>query len=456
MDTGTSSTVLVLTYEFPPSAGGGVQRIAKLCTFLPAHGFEPWVICSEPVVGRPSDRTLAAEVAGMAVTRVAAPNPSESVARLLAPFKRIRSAISSRRARITVDEGVSPAHEISPPASARLARMVSDDDASWWSRRAVSAACDLGARSGAAAVLASGPPFSVLVAGGRIAEELGLPLVADMRDGWLTNPGAGTLSRRRKRRAARQQRRVLRMAAAVTCVSEPIATEARDAGACCVELIPNGYDAREMPRLAPVAGPTLRVAFMGRFYGVTDPEPFLTGLALAVSGTDTSPEVRFEVVGPGNARFESLAARLGLAGKVDVCGYLPHDEALARVACADIAVVLISDVAGAEAVYTGKLFEYLGMGIPVLVVGPREGAAASLVRQARAGWVVEPSQTEEIAALIRSLAQYKAAGEPVAVDSDRTVIEGFERGKQAAAFARILGEVCGQTEMKRSDERADG
>jgi len=436
MDNGTSSTVLVLTYEFPPAAGSGVQRIAKLCKFLPDSGIVPHVVCAEPPPGHPVDHSLDADVRRAEVTRLAARDPARAISRMMRPAKTVRSRLRPSR---TGNVGASAA---SPgvPASIRVARLISDDDASFWARSAVSAGVRVGRAAEVGAVLASGPTFSVLVAGARVAEQLGVPLVADMRDGWLTNPGTPSEGRRAER-ARRHQRLVMDSASVVTCVSGPIAEEATAAGARRVEIIPNGFDAEEMPAWDPVADATVRVGFMGRFYGLTDPAPFLRGLAEALAAASgQAPDVRLEVVGPPSERLDAVADALGVTEQVIHHGLLPHDEALALMARMDVGLVTIADVPGADAVYTTKLFEYLGMGLPVLVVGPGEGAAADLVCDAGAGWTVNPADTGALAELLRGLSVEKRGAGRVTTKPDLSIIKTFERRAQAERFATMISE----------------
>jgi glycosyltransferase involved in cell wall biosynthesis len=321
-----------------------------------------------------------------------------------------------------------------------MARLISDDDASFWARSAVSAGVRVGRAAEVHTVLASGPPFSVLVAGARVAEQLGVPFIADMRDGWLTNPGTPSGGRRAER-ARRHQRLVMESANVVTCVSGPIAEEVTAAGASRVEVIPNGFDAGEMPAWNPVADATVRVGFMGRFYGLTDPAPFLRGLAeAAASSSGQALDVCLEVVGPPSERLDAVADALGVTEKVTHHGLLPHDEALALMARMDVGLVAIADVPGADAVYTTKLFEYLGMGLPVLVVGPHDGAAARLVRDVGAGWTVTPAETAAVAELLRGLSVEKRSAGRVTTNRDLSIIKTFERRAQAERIATILSE----------------
>ena len=40
----TSVKVLMIAYEFPPTAAGGVMRTVKFCKYLPELGWEPHVL----------------------------------------------------------------------------------------------------------------------------------------------------------------------------------------------------------------------------------------------------------------------------------------------------------------------------------------------------------------------------------------------------------------------------
>lgn len=425
--------VVVVTHEYPPSAGAGVQRVAKLTRYLPEYGFEPVVVTSEPAWGRVTDEALAEEVASVSVVRLPARSVSASVARALSGIKQLRGRSGS--AASAGNAPVGGAAGASMPLSGRIARWVSvPDDAVRWARDAADAAVELGRASGAVAVFASGPPHSVLMAGERAARRLGVPFVADMRDAWSTNPGAWWPTSAHRRRSLSLESEVMSAAAAVTVVSAPIAAEARSHGARTVEVIPNGYDASDMVPLSPRSGATLHLAFMGRFYGLTDPAPLLEALSAA---REAGVDAVLHVIGPQTDRLTSLIAQYRLGDAVVIHGYLPHHEALAEVARSDAGLIVIADVPGAEAVYTGKLFEYLGMGLPVVVLGPLAGAASELVTELQAGWSVAYDDVPGLTTLIGQLAAEKVAG-GVRTQLDTSGVARYERKSQAEHFAQII------------------
>lgn len=167
-------------------------------------------------------------------------------------------------------------------------------------------------------------------------------------------------------------------------------------------LIPRA-EAAALPRAAPAApGPLRLVALgaMGRARGWP--------VALAALARTADRSIRLEIVGPftdGSATaFAAEAARLGLADRVVVTGALPRPAALARAATAHAALVLFAPgPANHEAALPHKLFEALGLGLPVVVAAVCRPAAA-LVRRTGCGLVVDSADPAAVAAAFDTLA----------------------------------------------------
>lgn len=429
--------VLIIAYEFPPSAGGGVQRVTKLARYLPESGWRPYVLTGTPVPGRPVDETLLEQVADVRITRVPSTDPSSAIARVLAPIKRLRRRPADTSPGIS---GGATSGAAGTPFSTRAVRAVWLDPAALWARRVPSAAKRLHQEIGFDAVLASGPPHSALVAGARAATALGVPFVADVRDPWRGNPGyRWPDSARKDARSLALEREVMTSAAAAVTVSDPITAEALEMGARHAITVPNGFDPADLPHWEPQGGP-LRIAFMGRFYGSTDPTPFFDGVALAVRRGGPASDLVIDVLGQMSAFVKGAVSSRGLEEHIVYHGFRPHAEALRIVSAADAGLVALTDHPGAEANYTGKLFEYLGMGLPVLLVAPSRGVAAALVRDAHAGYAIPYGDTEAVADALDEMAAAKAAGtgHHRPVDS---VVAAFDRRRQAARIAALLDSV---------------
>ncbi len=448
-----SGTVLIMTYEFPPAGGSGVQRVAKFARYLPGFGWRPVVLTSDfrRGQGKLADDTLLADVAGVPVVRLPARNVSALAARSFVPVKKARGAL--RRGRTST--GVAPAGADAPPSrldaapagpvagrkappvSSRIPLLFSLDDAALWARNARSRGVVLGRQRDVRVVLASGPPFSVLVAGEAVARELGVPLVADMRDGWRDNPLAWYPSAAARRRALRAELSVLASAAAVLMVSPGTAMEAVELGGRDVRVLPNGFDPADIAPWAPLEGGPLRLVFMGQMYGgLTEPWDLFRALA-QVRAERPDLEVRLEIVGHIGEHIRAAAEGQDLSSVVEFSGYLPHAEAIERVAAADVALVIVADRPGARGVVTGKLFEYFAVGLPVLALAPLNGDAAHLVTVNDAGWTLAPHDVDAIAARIVALADDKRRG-VVHRGASPGAVAKYERRALTGQLAAIL------------------
>jgi len=115
------------------------------------------------------------------------------------------------------------------------------------------------------------------------------------------------------------------------------------------------------------------------------------------------PDVKYLVVGEGSdrPRLEELAARLGLQSQVCFLGRLPLSEVVELYNLADLFVMLSReeppDVEGFGLVF----LEAAACGLPS--IGGRSGGIPDAIDEGKSGWLVDPRNTEEIAATIIDL-----------------------------------------------------
>jgi glycosyltransferase involved in cell wall biosynthesis len=174
---------------------------------------------------------------------------------------------------------------------------------------------------------------------------------------------------------------VVRDAAAVVCVSEPLARDTvalLGADPARTLVIPNTFDTGSFTvRETPLSAETL--LSVGRLVDVKGHRVLIEALALLAPDR---PDLRLRVVGEGPERdsLEALAARLGVADRVTFLGALDRERLAAEYRSADL-FVLPSLREGFGVV----LLESLASGTPVVatasggpqgIVGPAEGELA--------------------------------------------------------------------------------
>jgi len=131
--------------------------------------------------------------------------------------------------------------------------------------------------------------------------------------------------------------------------------------------------------------------------------------------------------------------KLGLDDMVEIRGYLPHRESLSHLIAADILLLIIGSGHGTEAVYTGKIFEYLAAHKTILCLA-NDGVASRLIREAQAGTIVPP---DDISAISNALGQlYKSwADQTLKIAPDLSVVARFNRQLQTRQLADILNKI---------------
>ena len=408
---------------FPPAGGGGVQRSLKLATFLPALGIETHVLAPDDPKWIHRDDELEPPTQAW-VHRVPYVGP-----RARRPAEELHGRTGLERVRLR--------------ASLGLRRALVPDASVLWNATAIPAAIRIVRRERIDVVLTTSPPGSVHFVGAAAKRATGVPWVADLRDSLAAHPHRRVESRavRVKEGSDRALARVVaRSADAIVAVSDAIAAEARALGARGpVVTIANGSDFEDFAGLPYRRGGRLRVTHTGSFFGKRDPRPFLE--ALATSGVDAV--ARF-VGGFRSADWEWVLQR-GLANRVEVVPYVPRRRSLELQRDSEALLLLIPEADGrGRGVLSGKVFEYLAAERPIIAAVPPDGAAAELLRETGAAFVVAPGDVEGMRAALRELDARFRAGTLDGTALTPALRERLSRRARVEELAELLRGVAGR------------
>ena len=409
---------LLIAYYFPPLAGSGTFRPLRLARYLPRHGWEITVITVDPRIRVLKDARLADEVPPeVSVVRTATLEPRN----LLLALRKLGLRSLSRR----------------------LERLcyVPDDQRGWVPFAVRAASRVLRERSHDVVISTSGPVSAHLV-GYRVSSRL--PWVADFRDEWTTNPYLDYPTAWHERLNRRLERQVLTTADRVVCVSEPwlnnlhglVPHQPREK----FRVHPNGYDAAHFTDAPAPAPEKFNIVYTGTFYGHRSPAVFIEAVRRVLAqGRIPAVDLRIELMGHTSG-LVSLAELP--AGVLQVIGQRPYHDARQRLERA-AALLLVVPAAGGVGNHTGKLFNYLASGRPILALAPDGNVAAELIRDSRSGVVVAPDDVDAVAsALVELYDRWRQRR--LLPDQDRRIVARFEADTQAAAWARMLDELVGE------------
>jgi glycosyltransferase involved in cell wall biosynthesis len=367
--------VLLVTMYFPPAGGGGVQRSLKLAQYLPALGIETHVLAPDDPKWVHRDPELRVPTqAWIHRARYIGPRARK-------PAEELRAAEGFERALVQ--------------AQVTARRLLLPDASVTWNLTAIPAAIRIVRREGIDAVITTSPPPSVHFVGAAVQRATGVRWIADLRDPLVANQQRRddtTAARAREAANEKVARLVVRRADALTCVSEAIAAEVRGLDArATVRVISNGCDFDDFAGVEYRPAARFRITHTGSFFGKRDPRPFLQ----AFHDADLDAVARF--VGDFRSSDREWAASLDLGDRLELVDYLPHAESLRVQRDSEALLLLIPDAGGrGKGVLSGKVFEYIAAGRPILAVVPPDGAAAELIRETGSGVVVAPDDVAGI------------------------------------------------------------
>ena len=289
-------------------------------------------------------------------------------------------------------------------------------------------------------IIATSPPEMAFFVARTLARRTGTPWVADFRDLWFRDMRLHQ-SRLASWLSGPVNRWLVKSASALVTVSRGLQERLASYLGREVLVSYNGYAESERNVAADTRvwdDGRLHVVYTGRMYpGKRDPEPLFRVLSSLRQG---SSRLCVDFYCFDDPWLHSLIAKHRVQEWVTVHGFVPHRESLAVQRAADVLLFLDWTDPQADGVLTGKLFEYLGSGRPILSLGARKDTeAARLIAETQCG--VTLTSDEEIAGFVRDLLH---SSRPSAVES--TSVARFSREKQAR---QLLAAFQGLTEARQ-------
>jgi glycosyltransferase involved in cell wall biosynthesis len=380
----TGRRLLIITYYFPPATSVGAQRWRAMSRWLRRLGHEVTVLTT-PAFGKlPED--------GQETVRAFDLAASPTLRRLLR-----RPPVSSPA------DGEPGMGEGAPPALV-ADLLVPDAHALTWNPAAAWAARRLVRQRRIDCVITSSPPHSThlipLLLGRRRPA-----WIADFRDGWRFEPlrgpwplpGQSALD-------GFLERKVATSADLVIGVTRPIADNLAGRLGARSACVSNGWDPdledlvahADAPQLDP---DTVNIVHAGRLYihrsNRRDPGPLGPALRLLLERRPDAPErLRILVAGPTDPEEERYLRELDPAEMIRHVGHLPHGSMLALERRAD--ALLLVTAPALVSLATGKLFEYLAAGRPIMALA-QGNEAARIVEETGTGITLPMEDSEGLA-----------------------------------------------------------
>lgn len=300
-------------------------------------------------------------------------------------------------------------------------------------------------------VVATSPQFFCALAGWMVGVLKWRPFVFELRDLWPASIMA--VGAMRKSLVIRLLERVelflYRRADAIVSVTESFREDlvARGVPRGKIHVVLNGVDLdRYEPRerdaaLAREFG--LEGRFVAGYMGTHGMAHALPKVLEAAERLGHREDIAFFFAGSGaeRARVEQLVAERGLRN-VRLIPRQPKEAMPALWSLCDVAIVPLRDTPVFATVIPSKIFESMGMGVPILMSLP-DGEATAIVRGTASGVCVPPEDPQAMAEAVVRLAD--APLEMAALRRQaRAAAPGFSREALASRMLGVLQQVAGR------------
>lgn len=371
-------SVLILTYYWPPAGGPGVQRWLKFVKYFHQLGWEAVVLTVENGTYSAIDPELEKEVSeGLKVFKTKSRDPFRYYNMLKGKKDKAVSV-----ALINIDQKRSLIDRLSMYIRSNF---FIPDGRKGWVPYAYREALRIMKDRHIDLLVTTGPPHSTHLTGLRLKKKLGIKWLADLRDPWTNVYYNDMLPRSaRTRRIDREfEDAVLKNADALSVVSPGMQKEFSDRNEN-VHVVMNGFDLTDMDAGTTdrFREPSFRLTYTGNFKP-NQHVPQLWEAICELAAEDPGFRKDFRLCFVGNT--DDAVMQFFRAGKMEdvleLIPYVPHAEVTAIMKASDILLFVVPQSRNNRLIITGKLFEYLASGSPVISAGPTDGDAAGIIRK---------------------------------------------------------------------------
>lgn len=384
--------VLILTYYWPPSGGAGVQRWLKFVKYMRNYGWEPVVYTVEngemPVV----DNSLQKDVPeGITVLKTPIWEPYSIYKKFIGRKKedKINASFLNENKKAGLTEKISIWIR---------GNFFIPDARRFWIKPSITYLSDYIAKNNIRHVISSGPPHSMhLIALGLKKKYGELKWIADFRDPWTNIDFYEKLmlSSFADKKHHRQELSVLMHADKVMSVGQAMNDEFAEMYAKAggeetdkFKVITNGYDEADINSTGETKDKKFSIAHIGTLVKDRNPSVLWKVLGrLVKENVEFRKQLEIKLVGKIDMYVKEQIKFYGLDRFVNKIDYLPHDEVIREQQRSRVLLLLVNNTKNAKGILTGKFFEYMASGAPILAIGPVDGDLAKIIHDTNSGLI---------------------------------------------------------------------
>lgn len=420
-----SKKVLLISYYWPPSGGGGVQRWAKMSKYFSDFGWTPIVFVPEnpeyPII----DESFNDDVKHIETIK----------GKIIEPSRILRKFGAKETAALNAGFVSKKRSLFQKLAIAIRSNLFIPDARKWWIKPSVKKLDLWFEKNKVDAIISSGPPHSAHMIALELKKKHNIPWIADFRDPWTNIDFYKEiyLSSWGDKKHQKMERAVLESADKVVCIGPTMATEMSELGAQSTTYITNGFDKKVPPQKLDE---TFTVLHIGRLGQARNPDALWKVLSnFKKEKHPICEDINVKLVGNVDGQVMESVASNGISELVTLGEAVPNEESLLLQAKSQCLLLLINDAPNATGILPGKLFEYMSTGRPIICLGPQKGDVVEVFKDAQLGDVIPFSDEVK---LKNTLIEFHDRFRKGALTGEGGNIEKYSRKNLAEKYCETL------------------
>ncbi|MBN1767431.1 MAG: glycosyltransferase family 4 protein [Prolixibacteraceae bacterium] len=375
--------VLIITYYWPPSGGGGVQRWLKFTKYLPQYGWNPIVVVPENAEYPSKDESLLKDI----------PNDVQIIkVPIWEPYQLFKLLTGKKK-----EEKVNAGFLFDGKKKSFFEKMslwlrgnlLIPDPRVFWVKTVFKSLSPKIYEMQPDCIVTTGPPHSLHLAGLKLHKKTGVKWVADFRDPWSTIDYLDYfyLSEYARKKQRRLERKVLENANLVLSVSENWKKELHELGAKNVEVVTNGYDHEDFETFRKRPTGKFVMTYAGLITSLRNPVSLWNTLEnLCEENAEFAEKFELRLIGSIDQQVMlDLKNRPFLGKRIVYLGYISHDKVIKQYEEASVLLLLLNQSDNAKGHIPGKFFEYMAAQTPILALGAKGGDVDEIMAAMRCG-----------------------------------------------------------------------
>ena len=366
--------VLIVTYYWPPSGGAGVQRWLKFSKYLPEFGWEPVILTVDPdYAAYPvTDFSLKEDLASSVKVY------STPATNYFSIYKKDISKIPAAGFANSVDNSL----------KGKILRFIRGnfflpDPRKGWNKYAFKKACELIEAEGIRHIITTSPPHSTQLIGLKIKKKYPtIKWIADLRDPWTDiyyykqfYPTfiSKWIDLKFEESVLKKADKIITVGASLKNLYSLKVQGVENK----TEVITNGYDEDDFSGIIPTIPAIFTITYVGTLSDIYPLDGFLNALHLF---KEKGNEYMLRFIGTVSKYQKDFIQSKAGDSTLEFIPYIDHTTAIEFMIKSTVLLLIIPDHQSNKSIITGKIFEYIASGKPIICLGPVDGDAAGIIR----------------------------------------------------------------------------